>query len=116
MLFSCKKYFVSEGDPETSEIVDVISALYPFATVCVEAIVKSKFSLSSRAHPDIIAEIMPQIGHEMPAKYSPETELTLVRKGLITTNFEDWADVLLDFNTKASSPSPSPPSTSVNNN
>ena len=66
--------------------MEAISALHPFAKFWVEAIVESKFLLSSQAHPGIIVEIMPHMGHGMPAK---ETDLALVRKGPIKVTFED---------------------------
>ena len=111
-----KEDFVPEGGPESPETVETVSALHPFAKVWADSIVKSKFLLSSRAHPDIITEIMPHMGHEMPSKCSPETELTLVRKGPIKDTFVDWAAGMLALNSKTSSPPPPPTSNFVTNN
>ena len=77
------------GCPESLDTVEAISALHPFAKVWVEAIVESKFLLSSQAHPSIIVEIMPNMGHGMPTKCSPETDLKLVRKDPIKATFDD---------------------------
>ena len=55
------------------------------------------------------------MGHDMPTKCSPETDLTLVRKGPIKINFEEWAAGILALNSIGSSPSPPPTKQTTSN-